>query len=137
MGGGPLKLLLDTHILVWWLGDVGRLTTAQVDALEKTQHDGERIALASVSLWEIAKLADRGRIQLARPVDEVLDEIEQHAGLQVLPLTARVAIESTRLGNRVPSDPADQLIIASARIYGLRLVTGDERIRRSGIVPVV
>lgn len=137
MGGDALTLLLDTHILVWWLGDLDRLSAGQARALKQADADGERIGVAAVTLWEIAKMAQRGRIQLGRSVDVVLEEIERHSGIELLPLTARIALESTRLGDRVPSDPTDQLIVATARVHALRLVTSDDRIRKSGVVPVI
>lgn len=137
MGGVSLTLLLDTHIVLWWLGDIDRLSAAQVRTLKQADADGERIGVAAVTLWEIAKLVERGRIQLTQPVDIILDAIERHPAMELLPLTARVALESTRLGDRVPSDPTDQLIIATARVHALRLVTSDDRIRKSGVVPVI
>jgi PIN domain nuclease of toxin-antitoxin system len=137
VGGHSLNLLLDTHILIWWLGDLDRLSAIQTRTLRQADADGERIGVAGVTLWEIAKLAERGRIQLGQPVDIILDAIEQHPAIDLLPLTARIALESTRLGDRVPSDPTDQLIVATARVHGLRLVTADERIRRSETVPVI
>lgn len=137
MGGDSLTLLLDTHIVLWWLGEFDRLSAAQVRTLKQADADGERIGVAAVTLWEIAKLVERGRIQLTQPVDIILDAIEQHPAMELLPLTARVALESTRLGDRVPSDPTDQLIIATARVHALRLMTSDDRIRKSGVVPVI
>jgi len=132
-----VKFLLDTHVLLWWLADTGRLSPVQTRALERAEATKEPLGVAAITLWEIAKLADRGRIRFDQTVDVVLEEIEQHPALSVLPLEARVALESTRLGDRVPSDPADQLIVATARVHALRLVTADERIRRSGTVSVI
>lgn len=137
MGGHALTLLLDTHVLLWWLADAGRLSPVQARALERAEAAKEPIAIAAITLWEIAKLAERGRIRFDQTVDVVLGEIEQHPALSVLPLDARIALESTRLGNRIPSDPADQLIVATARAHALRLVTADQRIRRSKSVSVI
>jgi PIN domain nuclease of toxin-antitoxin system len=136
VGGVALTLLVDTHILLWWLTD-GHLSTAQASALERAVAGGEPVAIAAITLWEIAKLAERGRIRLTQTIDGVLDQIEQHPSIEVLPLTARVALESTRLGARMSSDPADQLIVATARVHGLRLVTADTHIRESGCVSIV
>ncbi|MBI4470828.1 MAG: type II toxin-antitoxin system VapC family toxin [Acidobacteria bacterium] len=132
-----MTLLLDTHVLLWWLADADELSRAQVQALEQAESRQETISIAAISLWEIAKLAERGRLRLTQSVDVVLSEIEEHRGLHVVPLTARIALESTRLGARVPSDPADQLIVATARVHALRLVTADDRIRRAGAVSVI
>lgn len=132
-----MTLLLDTHVLLWWLDGGARLSPAQARALNQADDSQQRVGVASVTLWEIARLAERRRIQLAEPVDVLLTDIEQHADLTMLSLTARIASESTQLGERAPSDPADQLIIATARVHGLQLVTADDRIRRSGTVAVV
>jgi PIN domain nuclease of toxin-antitoxin system len=137
VGGDSLTLLLDTHIVLWWFGDLDRLSALQTRTVTQAEADDERIGVAAITLWEIAKLAERGRIQLTQPVEIILDAIERHSAIDLLPLTARVALESTRLGDRVPSDPTDQLIVATARVHGLRLVTSDDRIRKSGVVPVI
>lgn len=132
-----MTLLLDTHVLLWWVTTPERLSPAQARALDRAEATGEPVGLAAISLWEIAKLVERGRLRPTQSVDTVLEEIERHPGLRVLPLTARIAIESTRLGPSVPTDPADQLIVATARVHALRLVTADERLRRAGAVPIV
>jgi PIN domain nuclease of toxin-antitoxin system len=56
--------------------------------------------------------------------------------VDVLPLTGKIAVESTKLGARFPSDPGDQIIAATARCYGLTLLTADQRIIDSGVVTV-
>lgn len=95
------------------------------------------MAIAAISLWEIAKLVELGRIELTAAIDDVLQELESGSDFTVLPLDARVALESTRLGSGFHRDPADQLIVATARVHALRLVTADERIRRSSVVATV
>ncbi len=137
MGGGRLTLLLDTHVLLWWLRDEPGLTPQQVQALDRAEAAGDALALSAISLWEIAKLADAARIQLTHSLDGFLEALEHHSRLRVLPLSARVALESTRLAPRFHRDPADQIIAATARVHGLRLVTADGRIRASGVVSVV
>jgi PIN domain nuclease of toxin-antitoxin system len=132
-----VTLLVDTHVLLWWLLGSGPLTPMQRAAIERTEQKHEPLGVASITLWEIAKLVELERVKLHLAADAFLDEIEAHAHIAVLPLTARVALESTRLGPRFHRDPADQIIAATARVYGLRLVTLDQRIRDSGVVPVV
>ena len=71
-------------------------------------------------------------------IDVVLRGIEQHPLIRIIRLDAYVARESTMLGTSMQkADPADQLIVATARVHGLRLVTADDRIRKSGLVPVI
>jgi PIN domain nuclease of toxin-antitoxin system len=137
VGGGALRLLLDTHILLWWLDAPGRLSPRQTHEISGAHAEGERLAVAAVTLWEIAKLVEYRRLTFDDPIELVLDGIERNPALGILPLDARVALESTRLGDQMPGDPADQLIVATARVHGLRLVTSDERIRRSKTVPVI
>lgn len=102
-----MRLLLDTHVLLWWLEDSPNLSDAQTRALDHAETEGEPLAVAAISLWEIAKLAEVGRIRPSRTVAAVLDEIEHHRAIEVVPLDARVALESTRLSDRLAKDPAD------------------------------
>ena len=139
--GKPLSdlvtLAFDTHTLVWWLTGHERLTTAQSAAIRRAEARGDRIGIPAICFWEIAKLVERGRIELDVPVDELFDEIEDHPSMRLLELTPRIALESTRLGPAFPGDPADHLIAATARVHGLQLVTADHRIRVSHIVAVI
>jgi PIN domain nuclease of toxin-antitoxin system len=79
----------------------------------------------------------RGVLLEKAPWEVWLEQLENHPLLAVLPLTARIAAESVRLGEDFPKDPADQIIVATARCHSLRLVTADQRIRRWGKVPLV
>jgi PIN domain nuclease of toxin-antitoxin system len=132
-----VKLLLDTHILLWWLSGEGSLQPAQTAAIQAAETRAERIGVAAISLWEIAKLCEHGRLVLSTTPDALLEHIAMHQRIAVIPLDGRVALESTRLRSRFHRDPADQLIAATARVHRLRLVTADERIRSSGAVPVL
>ena len=132
-----MRLLLDTHVLLWWLAGEPRLTRPQTQALDRAAAAGEPCGISAISFWEIAKLIERGRLDLPRSLDQFFDEIEEHPGVRLLPLSPRISIESTRLGARFHHDPADQIITATARVHGLRLVTADEKIRASGVVATV
>ena len=132
-----MTVLLDTHVLIWWLTDDRGLSTEQLAELERLERSGDALAVAAISLWEIAMLAERGRIGLPCTTDAFLDELERAPSLRVLPLDGRVAAESVRLGDRLPRDPADRMIVATARVWGLPLATADERIRGSGAVRVI
>jgi PIN domain nuclease of toxin-antitoxin system len=132
-----MRLLLDTHVLVWWLADDPRLSPAQARAIAHAQDTGERLGVSAISFWEMAKLVEYGKIRLLRSIDQLFDELDNHPQIGVLPLSSRVSLESTRLGPRFHRDRADQIIAATCRVYGLRLVTSDERIQGSGTVSVV
>jgi PIN domain nuclease of toxin-antitoxin system len=132
-----LSVLLDTHILLWWRTGTGRLTPAQTRTLEDHERKGWPLAISAITLWELANLVAAGRRQISLPLDSWLEEIENHPLITVLPLTARIVAESVQLGADFHKDPADRIIVATARCHGMRLVTADERIRRWGRVPLV
>lgn len=130
-------ILLDTHILIWWRLDSRRLSRNQARRLEDLERRQNPMAISAITLWEIAVLSARGRIEIAQPLDVWLEELEGHPLIDVLPLTARIAAESVRLGPGFHNDPADQIIVATARLHGLPLMTADERIRGWGKVPII
>ncbi len=132
-----MKYLLDTHVLIWWLTDDRKLSKKHATLLERSERSATPIGLSAMSLWEIAKLVERGRIELTQSVDDSLDQLETSAFITILPLTGRVAVESTRLGARFHADPVDQIIVATARCHALTLLTVDERIIDSGVVAVM
>jgi PIN domain nuclease of toxin-antitoxin system len=80
---------------------------------------------------------ERGRIAITKSLDQLLGEIESHPLLTILPLTTKIAAESVRLGDDFHRDPADQIIVATARCHGLTLITSDARIRKWGKVNLV
>jgi PIN domain nuclease of toxin-antitoxin system len=131
-----VKYLLDTHIMIWWLTDDRKLSNGHAKLLERSEQSGTAVGLSAMSLWEIAKLVERGRIELTQSVDDSLEQLETSAFVSILPLTGRVALESTRLGARFHADPIDQIIVATARCQGLTLLTVDERIIESGVVAI-
>ena len=96
------------------------------------------MGVAAITLWEIAKAVELRRLQFDQDLGVILRGIEQHPLLRVIRLDAHVARDSAILGAGMKgSDPADQMIVATARVHGLSLVTADDRIRKSGLVPVI
>ena len=129
--------LLDTHILVWWCTDAGRLTRPQISALSEAEGRGQPLFISAVTLRELARLGFGGRLRLSMPWDLWLEEMESSPLLEILPLTAQIASESVRLGDDFPKDPFDQIIAATARCHGLPLLTADQHIRRWGGVRII
>ena len=132
-----MRLLLDTHALIWWLTSAPGLSRNQDQAISAALAGGERLGISAITFWEIAKLVEQGKLRLLRSIDQVFDELDVHPQIATLALSPRISLESTRLGPRFHRDPADQIIVATARVHGLRLVTADERIVQSGTVSVV
>lgn len=91
------------------------------------------MALSAVSLLEIADLEESGRIR--GDVREIFRVLQSELTFQILPITVEIAMEAARL--RALRDPADRAIVATALVHRLRLVTSDQRIVDSKLVPVV
>lgn len=132
-----MKVMLDTHILLWWLMGEGQLSKAQEQTLERMETSGQRFAISAISLWEIAKLVERGRISMKKSIDVFFEDLEEHPRIEISPLSPKIALESTRLGSSFPKDPADQIIAATARVLGLTLLTADQRILASQALSVL
>lgn len=126
-------ILLDTHILIWWLSDPSRLSKKAARALKGTK----RIGLSCISLWEFAMLSSKGRIELDRPAIEWLQSAVSDPRIEVLNITPSIAVQSTRLGAGFHGDPADRLIVATAQTEGIPLVTADDKIRESKAVETI
>jgi PIN domain nuclease of toxin-antitoxin system len=95
---------------------------------------GECVAISAFSLLEIALLSERGRISAG--LDELLDKLETHPTFQIFPLSTDVAREVAAMGDAL-RDPGDRVIVATARIHRLRLLTADQRIIESNLVFVI
>ncbi len=132
-----ISYLLDTHILLWWRMGFQRLTKAQGQVLDDLEERGQAVGLSAISLRELAQMIHRGRATVGMELEAWLDSLDSHPLLTILPLTTKIAAESVRLGDEFPNDPADQIIVATARCHDLTLITADERIRRWGKVRVV
>jgi len=131
------SFLLDTHILVWWRLDFAKLSNAQAKVLDALEERGQPAGLSAISLRELAKMIQVGRLTVDMSLESWLEGIASHPLLMIYPLTPEIAADSVRLGDNFPGDPADQIIAATARHHGLKLLTSDDRIRKSGKVAVV
>ena len=119
-------IVLDTHAWVWWIHSPEKLTSKQVSIIRANEK--EVIGIPAISCWEIAKLVERGRLRLPCALEEWFDLALSYPGIEIIPLTPEIAIESTRLPGNFHRDPADQLIVATARVLKCPLVTLDRRI---------
>jgi len=119
-------IILDTHIWVWWVHGDERLTRTQAEVIEANETDV--IGVSAISCWEIAKLVEYGRLELPCSLEEWFEQAPSYPGIRLLELTPEIAIESTRLPDEFHRDPADQIIVATARVHGCPLVTSDGRL---------
>ena len=129
-----MRALLDTHILVWWFDGSSRLSPAQAKVLREAREGEEPLWVADITLWEIANLVNLGRIELRLPVRDWLERATAPPLVRRLPITPAVAAEVVALPPEFHRDPADRLIVASARVLGATLLTQDGRIIDSGVV---
>jgi PIN domain nuclease of toxin-antitoxin system len=120
-------ILLDTHVLVWLVGEPQRLSPRALDAIESESEP--TIALASAQ--EIAYLVVRGRLEMDRPVGNWVRDVLTVRGVQAIPPTVSASLRAASLDpKRFHGDPIDRLIYATAVEHDARLVTADERLRR-------
>lgn len=130
-----MAVLLDTHVWAWWsLGDE-RLPAAQREALDRLAAR-RGLRLCGISLWEAQMAASRGRLQLLDPFETWLRAATSAEALEILPLEVRVAVALNELPPGLPRDPADRIIVATARAHALPLATHDGAIRRSRAVRI-
>lgn len=123
-------IVLDTHALVWWANDDGRLAPTAKSTIEKALAGNGQVLVSAISAWELAMLVQRGRIALAMDLDEWLRAIQSIDGVSVVPVTAQVAVQAVNLPGQFHQDPADRMIVALARELNAQLITADERIQR-------
>lgn len=134
--GGPPLILLDTHVLQWLVADSSRLSRPAASAIRRARA-GDGIAIASITLWELASLIAYGRIQTYARIEDSLDLLVRSSGVIVKPITPVIAALATQFPADYPRDPADRLIGATARAEGLPLVARDERIRSSPLLKTI
>jgi len=127
-------ILLDTHALVWAVAESKRLSRAAARAIRKARAE-DGVAIAAITLWELAALIARGRIQAYGTVEASVRLLVE--GVTIKPLTAEIAALATQFPDDYPRDPADRLIGATARAEGLVLITRDERIRNSPLLKTI
>lgn len=129
------RFLLDTHVVVRWLSDPKKLSREQNRVLEEAIRHGERVGVSAISLLEIAMLAE-GRQRISTGLNDLFHQLDENPAFRIIPLTSDIAQEVAALGGSL-RDPADRVIVSTARIHRLRLLTSDQRIIESKLVPVV
>ncbi|MGF1527462.1 MAG: type II toxin-antitoxin system VapC family toxin [Candidatus Competibacterales bacterium] len=121
-------IMLDTHIWIWWVHDDQQLPQEYKEYIEQIQQNG--IGISAISCWEVAKLVEYGRLTLPLAIADWFDQALVYPGVSLLGLTPSIAIESKQMPLPFHKDPVDQLIVATARVYDVPLVTVDGKIRQ-------
>ncbi|MBE9519510.1 MAG: type II toxin-antitoxin system VapC family toxin [Proteobacteria bacterium] len=119
-------ILLDTHTWIWSHSATKLLSDNVKNLIKKTQTDQRTIA--SISIWEFAMMVTKGRINVKIDPKRWLNNAIGNSGLRVIELTPEIAMESCNLPGSFHKDPADQIIVATARTHNLTLLTKDRKI---------
>ncbi len=121
-----MKLLLDTHIWIWGASGSKQLASRVLRELENPENE---LWLSPISLWELVMLFERGRVALDQDLDGWVSSALRAFPLHEAPITNDVALETAKVS--LPHrDPADRLLVATARVFDLTLVTADRQLAR-------
>jgi len=118
-------LLLDTHALAWLILGERRLGKQAHDAIRKSTR-ADRLLVSAITPWEIGVLVAKKRIDLHRDLLEWVQTALALPGVRLAPLEPEVAVASTCLPFKMHPDPADRILVATARHLGATLVTADK-----------
>ncbi len=121
-------IVIDTHVLVWWLTHTPGLSRKAERTLAAHADPGQ-IVVSAISLLEIATAVRRGRLQLSMPLDQWLADMKSLPEIRVESVSATIAVLAGGLAEPMHGDPADRLIVATAWTLGVSLVTGDKKLQ--------
>ena len=125
---GEGVLLLDTHVWIWYVENDATRFSRRIEPIVEGAVQRGNIVVSAISVWEMAELETARRIELALDVRAWVGRALAFPGVRLKGLSPSIAIESTRLPGELHRDPADRILIATARQLGAAIVTCDERI---------
>src|ERR1700742_3198945 len=123
------RLLLDTHVWIRYINGAPALKPSAVASIDRARQGGEAY-VSVISIWEIALLVKKGRLDLPFGVERWVERALELPGIQLLPFNPQIAIASVELPDTLNKDPSDRILVATARIEGLTLMTRDKAIIR-------
>lgn len=126
------KILLDTHIWLWAMTGSSILTKGFATTFEKTLK-AQGVLISVLSVWEIGMLEEKKRIEIGMDALDWVNQALDTPGVELCPITPRIAIQSTRIPGEIHGDPIDRLLIATAYEENAVLVTCDKKILSYGI----
>ena len=131
--GRRAVIVLDTHALVWWLAEPEKVSQRALRAI-KAAAAKSAVGISAVTLFEIATLLRRGRLELGIAPERWLAALLSLPELFVEPISADIAWAAGTLDTGFPGDPADRIIAATARMLDAPLITADEKLRSAASV---
>jgi PIN domain nuclease of toxin-antitoxin system len=120
-------VILDTHIWVWLTIGSSELSKSSIGLIERAAASG-LVYIPAIVVWEVATLAAKRRLTFKMPTRQWVEEALSQQGINLIPLLPTIAVESTELPGEFHSDPADRIIVATARIKSLPIMTRDAKI---------
>lgn len=120
-------ILIDTHVLVWAVQDDPRLGRKARTVINDSTRNS-RILVSAITPWEIAMLSEKGRLVLGDDVSRWIDRVLALPGIALATLEPQIAVGSVRLPGGFHADPADRIIVATARFHQIPLMTADQAI---------
>ena len=120
-------VLLDTHVWLWMLEGRDGLRADAVELMERSA-ESSLLRVSIISAWEVGMLEAKGRVRFTIPCEEWIEKAFGVPGLSLFPLTPAICVRSTRLPGDFHGDPADRLLVATAREIGALMLTRDQRI---------
>jgi len=131
-----VKALLDTHVLIWWLDSGSRLSKRQRKVIRSASPE-HPLLVSDISLWEIATLVQLGRIRLHLPLRDWLEAATAPPLVRRVGITPAIASELAALPTGFHRDPADRILVATARVLGATLLTQDNRVIDARVAPTL
>ena len=128
-----MTALLDTHILIWCFNNLNQLSPGQQEVIASASAQSP-LLVSDISLWEVATLQRVGRIQLTIPLRAWLDKAVAPPLVRRLGISPAIAAELATLPDSFHRDPADRILVATARTFGATLLTQDRRIIDAALV---
>ena len=122
-------IALDTHALVWYAAEPTRIPGKARRLIEAAIKSNEHIAVSSISVWEIAMLVARGRLELTIDAETWIARVQELPFLAFHPVDNAIALRAVNLSDFPQRDPADRMIVATALGLNATLVTADKRLR--------
>lgn len=123
-------VVIDTHILIWFVNGSEKLSKIARETINQSIASGEEIIISAISIWEIAMLINKDRLVLSMDIESWLSNIENIQGFRFVPVDNEIAYKSTQLPGEFHKDPADRMIVATARKLAVPLITADQKIRK-------
>jgi PIN domain nuclease of toxin-antitoxin system len=124
-----MRIVLDTHAWVWWVTGDRRLSRRAAETIRASAEDSN-VLLSPISVWEVAKKVEKRQLVLDRPMRDWLHEAIARPGMLLAELTPAILMDSCDLPQPFHGDPADQIIVATARDQRATIVTRDKPLRR-------